>query len=279
MICDRIREQIPDCLSGRLDPAAREKVIEHLEVCSACRADVAELGVVWRGLEAMKEPEPSPELRVRFLETLRAYEEGYQDAQRREALKVPHRSWWTGFWPSHPAWQAAFSAVLVMLGIAAGRYAMSSHGAEQPAAGQDMARLQGQVESLRQLVALSMMQQQSPSARLSGVTYAHQMTAPDPQVEQALLRTLTHDPNINVRLSSVDALAKFMSKPEVRSAMADAVFAQDSPLVQVSIIDVLVQANAIDAVPALKKLQADKNVDVNVRLRAEAAVKKLEVVQ
>jgi hypothetical protein len=278
MICDRIREQIPDCLAGRLEPAAREKVIEHLELCSACRADVAELGVVWRGLDAMKEPEPSPELRVRFMETLRAYEEGYQDAQRREALKVPHRSWWTGFWPSHPAWQAAFSAVLVILGVAAGRYAMSPREAEHPA-GQDMARLQGQVENLRQLVALSMMQQQSPSARMSGVTYAHQMTAPDPQVEQALLRTLRHDPNINVRLSAVDALAKFMSNPEMRRAMADAVFAQESPLVQVSIIDVLVQSNAIDAVPALKKLQVDQNADPNVRMRAEAAVKKLEVVQ
>ncbi len=277
MICDRIREQIPDCLSGRLEPAAREKVIEHLEVCSACRADMAELGVVWRGLDAMKEPEPSPELRVRFMETLSAYEEGYQDAQRREALKVPHRSWWTGFWPSHPAWQAAFSAVLVMLGVAGGRYAMSPR--VEPAAGQDMARLQGQVESLRQLVALSMMQQQSPSARLSGVTYAHQMTAPDPQVEQALLRTLTHDQNINVRLSAVDALARFMSNAEVRRAMADAIFAQDSPMVQVSIIDVLVQANAIDAVPALKKLQADQGADDAVRQRAQAAVKKLEVVQ
>ncbi len=277
MICDRIREQIADCLSGRLEPAAREKVIEHLEVCSACRADMAELGVVWRGLDAMKEPEPSPELRVRFMETLSAYEEGYQDAQRREALKVPHRSWWTGFWPSHPAWQAAFSAVLVMLGVAGGRYAMSPR--VEPAAGQVMARLQGQVESLRQLVALSMMQQQSPSARLSGVTYAHQMTAPDPQVEQALLRTLTHDQNINVRLSAVDALARFMSNAEVRRAMADAIFAQDSPMVQVSIIDVLVQANAIDAVPALKKLQADQGADDAVRQRAQAAVKKLEVVQ
>jgi len=277
MICDRIREQIPDCLAGRLDPAAREKVIEHLELCSACRADVAELGVVWRGLEAMKEPEPSPELRLRFLETLHAYEEGYQDAQRRQALNVPHRSWWTGFWPSHPAWQAAFSAVLVILGVAAGRYAISPR--ESQPAGSDIAHLQNQVENLRQLVALSMLQQQSPSARLSGVKYAFQMAQPDSQVEQALLRTLTHDPNINVRLSTVDALAKYTGNAEVRRALADAIFAQDSPLVQVSIVDLLVQANALDSVPAIKKLAADQTTEQDVRQHAAEAVKKLEVTQ
>ena len=87
MICDRIREQIPECLAGRLDSAAREKVIDHLETCSACRAEVAELGVVWRGLEAMQEPEPSQAMRARFLETLHAYQEGYQEGAAAAGLR------------------------------------------------------------------------------------------------------------------------------------------------------------------------------------------------
>ena len=70
-------------------PAAREKLIDHLETCSACRAEVAELGVVWRGLEAMAEPEPSPQMRARFLETLHAYEEGFQEAQRKQTYSAP----------------------------------------------------------------------------------------------------------------------------------------------------------------------------------------------
>jgi anti-sigma factor RsiW len=46
MPCDRIREQIPEVLAGRLDPAARERLIDHKETCSACRSEVADLGVV-----------------------------------------------------------------------------------------------------------------------------------------------------------------------------------------------------------------------------------------
>ena len=54
MNCERIREQIPEVLAGRLDKAAREKLEEHLEGCAGCRAEVAELNAVWRGLETLK---------------------------------------------------------------------------------------------------------------------------------------------------------------------------------------------------------------------------------
>ena len=59
MMCERVREQIPECLAGKLDKAERERVIEHLEMCSGCRNELAELGIVWRGLESMAAPEPN----------------------------------------------------------------------------------------------------------------------------------------------------------------------------------------------------------------------------
>ena len=91
MNCERIREQIPEVLAGRLEGAARERLIEHLDTCAACRAEVADLGVVWRGMEAMAQPEPSPAMKSRFLETLHAYEEGFQEAQRRQRSMEQNR--------------------------------------------------------------------------------------------------------------------------------------------------------------------------------------------
>ena len=271
MTCERIREQFPACLAGRLDPAAREKVIDHLETCSACRAEMAELGVVWRGMESMQEPEPSPAMRTRFLETLHAYQEGYQEAQRKQTNSV-RQSFWSGWWPARPAWQAAFAALLLAVGVAGGRYALSPRA---PAANPEMARLEGQVENLRQLVALSMLQQQSPSARLRGVTYSYQISQPDQQVQQALLHAVNHDSNVNVRLSAVDALAKFASDPAVRRALADSLPTQDSPLVQVALIDLLAQLGDKDSAAALSKLAQDKGTDPEVRQRAASAAEKL----
>ncbi len=275
MICDRIREQIPECLAGRLDPAARERVIDHLDTCSACRAEVAELGVVWRGFESMSEPEPSPAMRTRFLDTLHAYQEGYQEAQRRAAYNLPRKTWWTGFWPSHPVWQAAFSAALLLVGVMGGRYLAGSRQTAAP----EMAQLQNQVESLRQLVTLSLLQEQSPSSRLRGVNYSYQMTQPDPQVAQELLRTVNHDSNVNVRLSAVDALGKFAKSAEVRRALADSIPVQDSPLVQSALIEVMAQVNAKEALPVLKKLAQDPSTNESVRQLAMSVVTKLETIR
>lgn len=273
MMCERVREQIPDCLAGRLDPATRERVIEHLETCSACRADVAELGPLWRGLESMKEPEPSPAMRSRFMETLRAYEEGYQEAQRRQVYTKPRANFWTGWFPAQRGWQAAFAGLLVCAGIAAGRYALPTRDAGPVP---ELAQLQGQVENLRQLVALSLLQEHSPSSRLRGVTYSNQMTQPDRKVEQALLYAVNHDSNINVRLSAVDALAKFAASSEVRRGLVDSVPVQDSPLVQIALIDLMVQINAREGIATLRKLVDAPETNQDVRERAASAMQKME---
>ncbi len=274
MSCDRIREQIPEVLAGRLGSAARETLIDHLETCSACRADVAELGVVWRGLEAMADPEPSPQMRARFLETLHAYEEGFHEAQRKQTYSAPRPSWWAKLLPAQPAWGAAFAAILLVAGGLGGRLLLSPHSTETNPNG-ELSQLRGQVESLRQLVALSLLQEQSPSARLRGVNYSYQMTQPDREVQQALLHAVNHDSNVNVRLSAVDALAKFASNPEVRRALVDSLPMQDSPLVQIALIDLLVQLNVHDAAPAMQKLAQQNGADESVRQRAAAAYEKL----
>ena len=276
MTCDRVREQLPLCLAGRLDPATRQKLVDHLETCSACRADMAELGAVWRGMESMQEPEPSPGMRARFMETLRAYQEGYQEGQRRPAYEPPRARFWAGLWPSHPLWQAAFAAVMVLAGLGGGRYLMTP---KAPSDAPELAQLKGQVENLRQLVALSLLQEQSASARLRGVTYSYQISQPDQQVRQALLHAVNHDSNVNVRLSAVDALAKFTSDPEVRRALADSLPVQSSPLVQVALIDLLGQLQDPQATAALRRIAQDKAADPEVRQRAASTLEKAGAAQ
>jgi hypothetical protein len=275
MICDRIREQIPECLAGRLDEAARENVIEHLETCSGCRAEMADMGVVWRGLESMPEPEPDPNTKIRFLGMLEAYQAGMEAARQRPVVPVRTGFRTAGWWPSRTVWQVAMSCLLVAAGLAGGRYLLSPKTAGT-AVNPDLALLQGQVESLRQLVALSLLQEQSPTSRLRGVTYSVQMAKPDEQVEQALLRAVSHDSNVNVRLSAVDALEKLArANPAVRQALVDAIPVQDSPLVQIALIEVLVQLNEPNAALELRKLAKNAQADESVRQRAQWALDKL----
>lgn len=276
MNCERVKEQIPECLAGRLDKAEREKVIEHLETCAGCRGELADLGSVWRGLEELAIPaEPEPVMKSRFMEVMEAYQEGLLAAQahaERQTAPAPitAKKTWTGFWPRRPIWQFALTAALLTLGVFAGRFVGTSRG-ENP----EMAQLKGQVEGLRQLVALSLLQEQSPSQRMQGVTYSIQMAQPDAQVEQALVQAVTHDANINVRLAAVDGLERFASKPEVRRAMEDAIAKEESPIVQVALIDLLARLGDTGSVPALQKVARDPDTDETVRQHAVQAVQKL----
>jgi len=277
MNCERLREQIPECLAGRLDPGAREQLIAHLETCSACRGELSELGAAWRGLASIPVVEPDHAMRSRFLEVLEAYQAGMDagrdggSASDEGRSSVPlgladHKRRW-----SAPLWQAAFAASLLVAGGLGGRYLASPRGSNP-----DVARLEQQVDNLRQLVAVSLLQDDSPTARIRGVSYGSQLARPDQEIVQSLLHALNHDTNVNVRLSAADALEKLAGNPEIRRALVDALPLQDSPLVQIALMDVLVQANDRDALPGLRKLAQDPQTDDSARQRAAAAIQKLE---
>src|ERR1019366_5906011 len=275
MNCERIREQIPEALAGRLNKADRDALLEHLEGCAGCRTEVAELNAVWRGLETVKsgmdDAAPDAGAKVRFQEMLAAYQAGMAAAQQaaRPVANAPRPSWF----PRQPVWRFAMAAGLLLAGILCGRYlAQGGTGGNL-----EMAQLRAQVENLHQMVAISMLQQQSPSARMRGVTYTEKISQPDPQVLDALLQAVNHDANVNVRLSAVDALQKFATGPEVALAMVNSIPEQESPLVQIALIDMLVQLDARGAAPGLARISKDMKMDEMVRQRAAWALHKMEV--
>ena len=270
MNCENFSEQLPECLAGRLGESARERLIEHLESCSGCRGELAHLGIVWRGLEALKlEAKPDPAMKERFQATLAAFEAGLEQGRLDAVARLaPSRQA-----PPRWAWQLAAGLGVLAIGLIAGRGM-----APRPSVTPEVAQLQGQVESLHQLVALSLMQQQqSPSSRIQGVTYAYQLTQPDPQVEQALLYAAGHDSNVNVRLSAVDALERYAADPNVRRALAATLAAQDSPLAQVALIDLVVKSNNRDCASALRRLASRPEADEAVRQRAQWAIGQLGI--
>ena len=269
MNCDNFRQQLPECLAGRLGERARERLIEHLEGCSGCRGELAHLGIVWRGLEALKlEAEPGAAMKERFQETLASFEAGLEQG-RLAAVPLPAQSrqalprW---------AWQLAAGLAILAIGLVAGRML-----APRPSVTPEIAQLQGQVQSLHQLVALSLMQQQSPASRIEGVNYAYSMTQPDPQVEEALLYAADHDSNVNVRLSAVDALDRYAADPNVRRALPATLAAQDSPLAQVALIDLVVKSKDRDCASALRRLASRPEADEAVRQRAQWAIDQLGI--
>ena len=128
---------------------------------------------------------------------------------------------------------------------------------------------------MRQMVALSLMQQQSAGERLRGVNGAYRVESSDTEVLSALLETVNNDSSINVRISAVEALHRFGSSPVTRRAIVQSIGKQNSPLVQIALIELLVDLKVTDAAPELKKLASDDSVDASVRDRAKWALGKI----
>jgi hypothetical protein len=120
------------------------------------------------------------------------------------------------------------------------------------------------------------MQQQSASERLKGVNWSYQVQQPDNQVLSALLDTLMHDSNVNVRLATIDALRRFGDQPTVRRGVIEAMPREESPMVQVALIDLAVDLHEKESIGTLRQLAEDKKFDPSVRDRAERGLAELE---
>jgi HEAT repeats len=253
MTCEQARLQM-------LSEGESQDLAAHLASCEACRNEVSRIGALWQSLDLLPLEEPGGRVRDRFYEMLGAYRHGLASVELRKT-----RPWW------QLGWQIAAAAALLAAGLVIG-YGMRGSG--QPPA--EVSQLREEVASMRQLVALSLMQQQSASQRLRGVSWAYQAEPSDREVLGALVSAVNHDTNVNVRLAAVDALRRFAASPETRRAVVEALPSQTTPLVQVALIDLLVDFKERSAAGVLKTLAANQDANDGVRQQAEWALEKLQ---
>ena len=233
------------------------------------RREAESLDATWRMLDAIDAPAPDSD-------RMRARLDAVVDAVERAAPAVAPR--WCGrrgvdggrFY----AMQGLAAAAVLIVGVAIGRFAVPD--ATRPAdCSSEIAAMRTEMRELREMVSLSLMQQQSASDRLKGVTWTGQLDRPSGEVLSALLDALMHDPNVNVRLATIDALERFASREDVRRAAIEAVDRQMSPLVQIALIDFLVKTNERQSAPTLRRLAQDPRVNDAVRSRAAWGLQRL----
>jgi HEAT repeats/Putative zinc-finger len=288
MNCEQSTELMADYLVGALVPEQMLVVEEHLRGCGACAADLA----TWKKMAVLPMESPSAESRERFEAMLHAYpssatatsEAMVVARQPGIVLSNPNVEVKRGFdwsaatrWLRSPMGAVAWSVAVLVMGvlIGAGVSGRRSNDSSGPPA-QELAEVHAELNSMRQLVALSMLQQQSASERLQGVTFTNHEEQLDPQVYAALLHTLRYDTSVDVRLAALDALSRHAGQPQVRKSVVDSLQTQQSPMVQVAMIDLLTEWRDPDAAQRLRNFQQSPNLNPTVRQRAQWAVSKLQ---
>lgn len=266
MKCEEIEGLLPDYLRGKLNSDRAARVDEHVSQCSQCREEVE----IWKKLALLPEEKPSEGSRSRFQAMLESYQEGRWEnanlaAERKKFMGLGDLVHW--MWT--PSLSAAWASVLVIAAFLGGRY-IDGAGSER----EQLAALRQELHTTQQLVALSYLQQQSASERLQGVSWSTRV-APDPQVLDALQHTLRYDSSVDVRLAALDALSRYGKRPDVSRGLVEALDSEQSPMVQVALIDVLVDLHDANAVERLKRLQQSPTLDPTVRKRADWGIRQL----
>jgi hypothetical protein len=270
MTCDQVKEHIADYLAGALSGTEAEELSEHFARCAACKQEAEELSETWEALGLLEQEQPSAQLRPRFYESLEAYRQGL-DAAAAPAPAKRRFFDWSGGWAASPAFRLAWSAALLVIGVGFGQWL---GGRERSRA--DLAALQDEVHHMRQAVTLSLLEQQSASERLRGVDYAYRVDQSDTQVLAALLHAVNQDPSVNVRLAAVDALRKFSGNPSVKGTLIQSLAKQDSPMVQLALIDFIVDTRDKNALPSLTALERSPTANKNVKEKAEWGLSQLQ---
>ncbi len=268
MNCHNVQDQFADFLTGDLDPASRRKVQDHIASCAVCREDLENLTAIWAKLGVLPQEQPSSGLRERFyamLEEAKA-EVTATDKLRRTAGQVP--AWRAWFTFRRPSFTAAFSIFVLFLGLGSGWIAGGAR-----ADSSRVSSLEREVHEMRQTAALSLLDQSSAAERLQGISYSTDLRRPGDAVLARLVETLETDPNPNVRLAAVEALYLFRNEEGVKDGLVRSLAVQDSPLVQVALIDLLAEIRESRAADALKSLVENEWANPDVKKRAEEALK------
>jgi hypothetical protein len=265
MHCEQDKSRISQWLNNEMEPAERDAFEAHLSGCADCTAALKAEQQLWEGLSAVTVPEPSADMKLRFQSMLENYK---NEEQRTETTKIHFLQQLKNLFSFQPAFQVAYSFLLLVLGVVAGLLVSRQSGSHQ-----QVEALSAQVHEMKEMMMLSLLENPSASERIKGVSYTTEIKSANKEVIEALLSTLDNDPNVNVRLVTLEALTtSFGKEPLVREGLVKSITSQDSPLVQVAIAEAMLKLQEKKAVPSLRKLLEQKDLNEAVRKKVQQTI-------
>lgn len=267
MKCEEVEMMLVDYIDKTLNGTMAEEIALHLGRCERCRDAHDAFSRLNMEMEAAnKEEQPDPGLRENFYHMLQA-EINKQIVM--EAGPVKHKRIVLN--PSIKRIAAAIA--LLVAGTFTGYWistAIQQHGQQNQITG-----LKEELQSMKQMIMLSMLKEESPSQRIQAVSYAEELPVTDRNVLDALIKTLNHDANVNVRMAAAYSLARYADNTLVRDSLVRSLTRQTEPILQVVLMNILVENKVIQAVQPMKQIMQNGNTMKEVKSVAEKGLQQL----
>lgn len=269
MNCKKIKSFFIEYINGGLNSEDTRIVDAHLSSCETCRTEVEKMKSILFKLDDIPLEEPSPNLKKNINNMIDSYNLGMNKISGEPWIEKVSK-WIETWWPKRPLIQFATTVSVLIIGLITGLTIDDRSDSKN-----EINQLRSDVNNIKQVVMNSLLNQSSVSDRINGLTMSSQLKNVDPQFFSILLMLLNTDSNVNVRLAAVNALSNFAEYEYVRHELIKSLSLQSSPLVQISLIDLLATIKEYTSSSTLIEIINDPNTNKHVKERAESALKQL----
>jgi hypothetical protein len=256
MISETQYQQLIDYLDGKLTGEEQKEVEQQLTESRELRKTLQQLTEISGGIKRATTWKPSAALQTSF------------DAALQQEINSQQQSKSVWVWPV--VYRVAAGLALAVLAGGIGFWARNEWREQQ-----EVAQLRKELRETKQLMLSLMNNELSASQRMMGVSVANTVATPDDDITRALIEVLNSDPNTNVRLSALDALAKFYTEPRIKNALVQSLAHQREPVVQIALIQLLVHIKEKTIMPQLEEIINNQQSIKAVKDEARTALLKL----
>lgn len=202
----------------------------------------------------IKDPYPSKTLDQNFYNWLEKQNSVPTHSTRKITL---HFQWWQG----------VAAAIIFLVGIGIGFWLDKEQKYQE-----QLSDLTEDMHRMQEIMMFTLLKEGSASDRLKAVNYTTGIPELSEKIITELLYTLNHDENINVRIATVEALGRYANNPKVREGLIKSINQQQPPLVQMSLVELMVAIREKSAVTELQKLLEKNNLAPEVKDKVEEGI-------
>ncbi len=263
---DKLYELILDYLDDNLDSSQLGLLKSELKNMGHNINDLSALQKLVDEMDTMPIPEPSEQMSKSFYAMLEQQSNEQEEVELVDRITEFIRSI---FQASHFP-RLAYASIILFIGWGIGFWFTPQSAVEN-----QINQMSQEMQSMREVVMVAMMDKPLASDRLKALQMTRESGNATESIIQTLLSTLNNDPDANVRMAAVETLLAFANQDVVRSGLKESVLQQNSPLVQLTLVDGLIAIQDKAAIPVFERLISSNNAHQLVKDRSREGINKL----
>lgn len=260
--CEKALDHLLDKLDNIKSASTNEIIDDLIKKYPSCAEELRDKFKIWEDLAKINTPAPSDRMHTNFYAALNELAQPINENKKISSAKN---------------WLVFLIAFIVLF---TGFFMYFSNNQKAPTNPpianeetfiEEIALSESDVEELYKAINNGV----TANLRIEKIENIVNITKPDVKIFKALNLALLNDRKINVRLSAIETMLHFTDEELVRNNLIMAIPHQNSPIVQVMLVDAMVSLQEKSALPQIEKLLADGEIEDDVKHYLEDSMKAL----